>query len=199
MHGIIFTGLKHFVVEANDKGTWKRIREEADVGGVRYSPTTSYPDEDLVALVDAAVELSGLERSKLLRTFGRHVVPTLVDMYGVYIDDDWTALDLVEHVEGTIHRALRNGETLEYEPPAITATRVSEDVVVVTYGSERGLCAVARGLLEGIGDHYDQRLEVYERRCQHDDASQCEIVAVGGATPRRRAERLIDREYDAAG
>ncbi|WP_254763341.1 heme NO-binding domain-containing protein [Natrinema marinum] len=196
MHGIIFTGLKHFVVETYDKTTWNQIREEADVGSVHYTPVSAYPDEDLVALVEAAVELSGIEQSELLRTFGRYVVPTLVDMYGVYIDDDWDALELIENVEGTIHRALRNGETLEYEPPAIAATRLDDDVIVITYGSERGFCRVAMGLLEGIADHYDQRLEVYERRCRHDGASRCELVAVGATTPRRRAERVVEREFE---
>ncbi|MDS0473990.1 heme NO-binding domain-containing protein [Natrinema sp. 1APR25-10V2] len=196
MHGIIFTGLKHFVVETYDKGTWNQIREKAGVGGVHYTPVSAYPDEDLVALVEAAVELSGIEQSELLRTFGRYVVPTLVDMYGVYIEDDWDALELVENVEGTIHQALRNSDTLEYEPPAISAIRLDQGVVVVTYGSRRGLCQVAMGLLEGIGDHYDQRLEVYERRCRHDGASQCELVAVGGTTPRRRAERVIEWEFE---
>ncbi|WP_408959245.1 heme NO-binding domain-containing protein [Natrinema sp. 74] len=196
MHGIIFTGLKRFVVETYDKETWNRIREQADADGVHYTPVSAYPDDDLVALVEAAVELSGIERSDLLRTFGRHVVPTLVDMYGVYIEDDWRALELVENVEETIHQALRNSDTLEYEPPAISATRLDEGVVVVTYDSRRGLCEVAMGLLEGIGDHYDQRLEVYEHRCRHDGASQCEIVAVGAATPRQQAERVIEREFE---
>lgn len=193
MHGIIFAGLKAFVVDEYDGETWDRIRADAGVEGKRYTPVASYPDAELVALVEAAVDASGIERSRLLRTFGRYVVPTLVDMYGVYIDDSWDWLDLVVNVEDAIHTALRSGDSLEYEPPAIAAARIDDDVALVTYGSERGFCDVAMGILEGIGDHYDESLEVYERRCRHEGAPRCELVAVGGGTTRRRAERLIDQ------
>lgn len=196
MHGIIFVGLKEFVVDTYDKSTWDRIREGAGVEGKRYTPVASYPDAELLALVETAVEISGVEEPRLLRSFGQHVVPTLVDMYGVYIQDSWTWLELIENVEETIHQALRTGDSLEYEPPAIAATRIDDGVALVTYGSSRELCDVAVGLVEGIGDYYDESLEVYERRCMHRGASQCEIVAVDSTTTRRRANRLIDRERD---
>jgi predicted hydrocarbon binding protein len=196
MHGIIFAGLKEFVVDTYDKSTWDRIREGAGVEGKRYTPVSSYPDEELLALVETAVEISGIEEPQLLRSFGRHVVPTLVDMYGVYIDDSWTWLELIENVEETIHQALRSGDSLQYEPPAIAATRIDDDVALVTYGSSRGLCDVAIGLVEGIGDYYGESIEVYERRCMHRGAPRCEIVAMDSTTTRRRANRLIDRETD---
>ena len=196
MHGIIFTGLKEFVVDTYDKATWDRICDEAGVGGKRYLPLSAYPDDDLVALVDAAVAISDLEQSALLRSFGRSIVPRLVDMYGIYIDESWTGLELIANVEGTIHRALRGGDTLEYDPPAITATRVDDDVAVIRYGSSRGLCDVAKGLIEGIGDHYDESFDVYERQCLHDGAATCEIVAVSGGLSRQRANSLIDRELE---
>lgn len=198
MHGIIFKGLKDFVVDRYDDATWDRICNEAGVDGRRYTPVSSYPDEELVALVEAAVTVSGVEQSALLRSFGRYLVPTLVEMYGVFVDDAWTGLDLVVNVEAAIHRALRGGTTLEYEPPDISAERVDDDVVVVRYGSARGLCDVGIGLLEGIGEYYDEPLEVYERRCMHGSGAECVIVAVAGATTRRRANRLIDRRTDVA-
>jgi|GEM_PF-110067 len=193
MHGIIFTALKEFVVDTYNKATWDRICNEAGVSGKQYLPLSAYPDEDLIALVDAAVTVSGLEQSDLLRAFGRSIVPRLVDMYGIYIDESWTGLELIENVEGTIHEALRRGDSLEYDPPAITATRVDDDVVVVRYGSARGLCDVAEGLIDGIGDHYGESFDVYERQCLHDGAATCEIAAVSGGVSRQRANSLIDR------
>jgi len=196
MHGIIFTGLKEFVVDTYDKATWDQICDEAGLGDKRFLPLSAYPDEDLIALVDAAVATSGLEQSALLRTFGRSLVPRLVDMYGIYIDESWTGLELIENVEGTIHRALRGGDSLEYEPPNIAATRVDDDVAVISYGSSRGLCDVAKGLVDGIGEHYDESFDVYERQCLHDGAAACEIVAISGETSRQRANTLIDRALE---
>lgn len=192
MHGIIFTALKEFVIDTYDKATWDRICDEAGVSGKQYLPLSAYPDEELVALVDAAVPISELEQPALLQAFGRSIVPQLVDMYGIYIDDSWTGLELIENVEGTIHEALRSGNSLEYEPPAISATRVDDDVVVVRYGSSRGLCDVAKGLIEGIGDYYSESYDIYERQCLHDGAAACELVAVSDGTSRQRANSLID-------
>lgn len=196
MHGILFKGLKDFVVDTYDKPTWEQIRETAGVREDRYLPTSAYPDEELVALVEAAVAVSGVDQPTLLRAFGRYLVPPLVDMYGVYIDEEWTGLELIENVETTIHRALRSGDSFEYEPPGIAATRLDDDVVVITYGSSRGLCDVAVGLVNGIGEYYDESFDVYQRNCMHDGASKCEIVAVSGGTTRRRANRLINRRTD---
>lgn len=189
---MIFKGLKDFVVDSYDDATWDRIREEAGVARERYVPVSAYPDEELVALVEAAVAVSGVDRSALLRTFGRYLLPTLVDRYGVYIEESWSGLELVENVESAIHEALRSGGSLEYEPPGIAAERVSDDVIVVTYDSERGLCDVGMGLLDGIGEHYGMHLDVYERQCMHEGAPHCEIVAVGDGTSRQRAERLLE-------
>ncbi|WP_254522502.1 heme NO-binding domain-containing protein [Natrinema caseinilyticum] len=197
MHGILFMGLKSFVAETYDMATWRQLQEDAGVEHRRYIPISTYPDEELIALVEAAVDHTGIEQSELLRTFGRYVVPTLVDMYGIFIDDAWTGLDLVENVEGAIHEVLRKGDSLEYEPPAITATRVDTDVVLVTYGSRRDLCAVALGLLEGIGDHYDESFEVFEHRCRHEGASACELVAVGDGTTSWQASSLVDDHLEA--
>ncbi|WP_254528435.1 heme NO-binding domain-containing protein [Natrinema gelatinilyticum] len=197
MHGILFKGLKDFVVETYDRATWRQLQEAAGVGGRRYVPVSAYPDEELVALVEVAVDHTGIEQSELLRTFGRYVVPTLVDMYGIFIDDAWTGLDLIENVEGAIHHVLRNSDSLKYEPPEISATRVDTDIVLVTYGSRRGLCAVALGLLEGIGDYYDEPLEVFEHRCRHEGASSCELVAVGDGTNPLQANRLVHDHLEA--
>lgn len=195
MHGIIFTALKEFVVDTYDKATWDQICDAAGVGEKQYLPLSAYPDEELIALVDAAVTISDLEQPALLRAFGRSIVPRLVDMYGIYIDDSWTGLELIENVEGTIHDALRSGASLEYEPPAITATRV-DDVVMVRYGSSRGLCDVAKGLIDGIGDYYSESYDVYERQCLHDGATACELVAVNGGISRQRANSLIDEALE---
>ena len=198
MHGILFKGLKDFVVEGYDEATWDRIRAEAGVDRRQYTPVTSYPDEELYALVEAAVAVSGREQSELLRAYGRFLVPTLLEMYGVFVDDAWIGAELVVNVETAIHRALRRGTSLEYDPPEITAERVDDDVVVVRYRSDRGLCDVGIGLLEGIGDYHDESIDAYERRCLHEGDSECLLVAVTGSTTRRRANGVIDRRLDDA-
>ncbi|WP_435347120.1 heme NO-binding domain-containing protein [Haloarchaeobius sp. HRN-SO-5] len=179
MHGIILKGLKDFVVDTYDQQTWNQICEAADIERRLYVPVTEYPDEHVFALVEAAVDLSGEEPADLLRAFGRFVVPQLVQTYGVHVDEDWTGLDLIENVERYIHQALRSKNISTFDPPGIDARRIDAGTVVVDYDSDRQLCDVAMGLVQGIGEHYDESLDVEERQCMHDGAPSCKFVVTG--------------------
>lgn len=184
MHGSILKGLKDFVVQTYDHETWQAICDEADVPRTMYVPVSNYPDEYLFSLVEAAVDLSGEETSDLLRAFGEFLVSELVNTYGIHVDEEWTGLELVENVEEYIHRGLRANNISDFDPPALDARRVDDAMVVVEYSSDRGLCDVAMGLIEGIGDEYGDPLNVEESQCMHDGAPYCELVVTNATAGR---------------
>lgn len=175
MHGIVLKGLKDFVLENYDQDTWRALQEESGVGYKLYVPVDEYPDEDVMALVQTAVEMTGIDAPDLLRTFGEFLVPPLIRTYGVHVDGQWTALELLANVEEYIHEALRAKDISEFTPPALAAARVAEDTVVLRYGSDRELCDLAEGIVYGVADHYDTEFEVVERQCMHDGADYCEF------------------------
>lgn len=176
MHGIILYGLKKFVVDTYDESAWQAVRERADVEGGLYIPVTTYPDEDVFELIGAASELTGESPEDLQYAFGRYIVPKLVETYGVHVDRDWTGLDLVENVEKYIHQALRAKKIADFAPPGIGAERLDERRVLVTYGSDRQLCHVARGILDGVADYYEEPWTISERTCMHDGDARCEFL-----------------------
>lgn len=175
MHGIIFKELKDFVIDQYDQATWNAIVDEAGVPSGLYVPVSEYPDEELLALVAAASELSGIPVDDLLYEFGRFVFPDLASVYGVHVDDEWDAVDLVANVEHYIHEALRAKQLSEFTPPGLQSKRVGEDRVLLAYSSDRELCDVAKGLLVGAGEFYDDPVAVREHRCMKDGAPRCEI------------------------
>lgn len=176
MHGIILTGLKTFVTESYDRDTWHSICDRADLARRMFVPVTTYPDELVYDIVGSAAAVSGEDAADLQRAFGRFIVPKLVSTYDVHIDDGWSGLDLIENVEEHIHKALRAKQGAEFEPPAIDARRIDEDSVVVRYGSDRELCGVAKGIIDGVGEHYGEPFAVSERDCMQNGARKCEIV-----------------------
>lgn len=176
MHGIVLKGLKDFVVEHRDEDVWDALHEEAGLEKRIYMPVTEYPDEVVLSLVDAAVELTGVDASTLCYEFGRFLLPELIGTYGVHVDRDWTGLDLVANVEEYVHEALRAKRISEFTPPRISSARIDEQRALVAYESDRGLCALAEGVLVGVGEHYDERFLVDQRVCVHDGASHCEFV-----------------------
>ncbi|PSQ11439.1 heme NO-binding protein [Halobacteriales archaeon QS_5_70_15] len=176
MHGIVLKGLKDFVVSEYDREAWGTIQRRAGIGEKVYVPLTEYDDADVLALVEAASGATGADVPSLLDEFGRFLVPPLVETYGVHVDEDWTGLELLANVETYIHTALRAKELSSYTPPNLHAEWDEDDRVRITYGSERELCALAKGLIRGVGDHYDEALSVREPACMLDGDERCEIL-----------------------
>lgn len=176
MHGIVLAQLKDFVVETYDRETWQTILREAGLSGTMYVPVTEYPDEDVFAIIDAAADLTGMEPTELQAAFGRFLVEPLVGTYGVHVEQDWTGLELVANVEQYIHEALRAKQLSNYTPPELEAEWRGEDRVALLYHSERQLCHLARGLIRGVGDHFDESFHIEETSCMHEGDEHCEFV-----------------------
>lgn len=175
MHGIVFRSLKQFVTESHGNDAWTAVRADAGVGSKLYLPVTTYDDGELFELVESAAAVTHEPTDVLLEGLGVTIAEQLLDAYGNLVDGEWTALDLIEHTEEHIHTVLRTHNP-ELSPPELACRRLDEGRVAVRYRSDRGLCAVAKGIARGVGDHYDEDVSVDEPQCMHDGAGYCELV-----------------------
>ena len=174
MHGIIHLELKKFVEKKYGSKAWSTLIEQAGLSAEIFTPLRSYPDYQLFALLDFAVELTGLTRDTLLERFGEFVVPTYLDVYGSLLDADWRTLDVIEHTEETIHRVVRARQP-GAAPPRLKVTREGDFEVLVTYDSERKLCAVARGISRGLARHFGEEVVISDLKCMHRGDVACVI------------------------
>lgn len=183
MHGIIFTALKKYVKTRLGDGAWDHLRETAGLGGRLYLPVQPYPDEEILALVSAASSITGIPVHDLLEDYGQFIVPDLLAIYRGILRPEWRTLDLIDHVENTIHRVVRlsnPGAT----PPELRCTRVGTDHIVIRYDSPRRLCSVGKGLVRGIAAHYGDAIVLDETFCMLRGDSYCNIaVTVSKPTP----------------
>ena len=180
MHGIIHSELRAFLIERVGQRGWHDLAESAGIEDGAYRTTGTYPDEDVTALVMAYCRTTGNKLGDVLEELGASAAGGLLDTYAAFVRPGWDALDVVEHTEQAIHRAVRLHDD-DAAPPRLRVVRRSEDEVVVFYDSERRLCAFGRGVIRGIADRYDERVTVTQITCQHLGDPQCEIVV-------RRAE-----------
>lgn len=159
MHGLIFVELKKFVGFSHGAEAWRESLDKTGDAHRIYLPSRSYPDDELIGLLGAASALTGNTRDALLEAFGEFIVPDLVQVYRAHINRTWKTLELVENTEATMHRVVRRvnrGAT----PPELKVERTGSNEVVVVYASARKLCALAKGILRGIGKHYDERVAI---------------------------------------
>ena len=176
MHGIVMVQFEAFVEKTFDANALAEVRARANLADQLYLPISIYADEEILSLLEAAVELTGKTGSDLLEAFGHHLVAPLIETYGNARMKSWDSLELLENVETTIHRVVRAREP-SATPPSLQADRISEDTVEIRYESARGLCALARGLMSGVADYYGEEIEINESECMHAGADACVISA----------------------
>jgi hypothetical protein len=146
--------------------TFLRSRLGADVWG---------PDDDFTKIVAAAARRTGLTPNGLLESFGQFLAPRLLAMYPSLVKPEWGALEVIEHTEYTIHtvvRAQHPGAT----PPYLRVHRTSPSEVIIFYDSPRRLCFVAKGIINGLAQHFGQTLQIAEERCMLAQAPDCTLV-----------------------
>jgi predicted hydrocarbon binding protein len=176
MHGIVFAELQKFVGHTLGPQAWPELAADAGLGRPTFLATAAYPDDQLTALVMAAVRRTGIPAPQLLAQFGEFIVPDLVKVFGAFVKREWTALDLLEHTELVIHKAVRL-QTQYADPPQLRITRVSPAQVRIEYSSPRRLCAVAKGIMRGVAKHYGETLAIDESTCMLTGAAACTLTA----------------------
>jgi hypothetical protein len=175
MHGIIHLELQQFVANNYGAEAWKALLDRAGLAQQIYTPLQSYPDTEMLSLVAAATELTGLPANDLLEAFGAFLAPRYLAMYGRLLKPEWRTLDVIEHTEETIHRVVRLRQP-GAAPPRLKAERVEPHQVVLVYDSPRKLCAVARGIAKGLAKHFDESIDIWERTCMHRGEPACTLI-----------------------
>ncbi len=197
MHGIILKTLQAFVVDTYGEDAWLSIQREADLEEKVYVPVTVYPDRDVYELVHTAGELTDQSPRTILAQYGKWVVPPLLETYDLHIDDEWDGLELIANIQ-QFHTSLRTRDLTTLTTPRIRSERIDENRVKITYDSDRKLCDIARGAIEGVADHFDENLVYKEQTCMHDgdDACRFDIRRTTTDTAALDADTTAEFEFD---
>lgn len=173
MKGVLFNVVEDVVTEALSADAWDDVLDAAGVSG-SYTSLGTYPDSDLVAIVQSTAELADLSIADTLRLAGRlgfkHLVgrnPSLIEEFA-----DWQ--ELVSALDDIIHPEVRKVYP-DAEVPGF-ATRPGDGVLHVTYTSRRGLCALAEGLIEGAAAWFGRAVDVDQPECVHRGATACVLL-----------------------
>jgi predicted hydrocarbon binding protein len=98
----------------------------------------------------------------------------------------WKTLDLLEHTERAIHTVVRR-QTPGADPPRLSCVRSSPDEAVVIYTSSRRMCPVAKGIIQGVAAHFQERIRITEAECMLKGDPHC-TMSVRLLPPARAAE-----------
>ena len=134
MHGVIFTSLRDFVVSAYGAEVVDKV-----FGQDVYLLSEAYDDEQFVALLGRACEVTGSELDALLHDFGVFTAErTFTRLYPAFYGIAPSAREFILTVETRIHELVR-ATIPKARPPELVVTELGDDGVAIVYSSPRRL------------------------------------------------------------
>jgi hypothetical protein len=171
MKGIVFNLLEEVVVQQFGQDTWEDLVDQAEASGV-YTSLGNYTDEELVSLVVTAAKALDKTPAEVLRWFGQSAMPLLAIRYPALFDAHHSSRDFVLSVNKIIHpevRKLYAGASC----PFFHFQPAESGAMMMAYQSERKLCMLAHGFIEGAATHFHDSADVRHHECMHDGDDKC--------------------------
>lgn len=162
MKGLVFTTFYSYCEQRFGADMLEDIIEDADLPGKgAYTSVGTYPFEEMVALITALVERSGVPLKTILEEFGRHCFAQWVDYAPAYFEKRslFDILSEVDHFHETEVRKLYP----DAELPSFRVFSRDERRLVMNYFSCKPLADLATGVIQGAAAHLGETIEVGHR------------------------------------
>ena len=170
MRGLIFTEFiqlveeKFGIVMADDVLSTPGLTD-----GGAYTAVGTYPHTEMVAMVGALSERSGIPASDLCVIFGEWLFPKLARAFEFAVKPHGDAFSFLASLDGIIHVEVRKLHA-NAELPSVPVTRIDERTLVMEYRSRRPFADVAEGLLRGALAWFGERAELRREPLDDDGA-----------------------------
>lgn len=156
MKGVVFTELLAMAEETFGEDLVDRVIEQADLpSGGAYTAIGTYPCEELFALVGGFSAHSGIPGAELQRLFGHWLFKAFRRSYPQFFADRSGSLDVLEVIEGEIHKEVRKLYP-DAELPTFDTWREMPDALKMDYRSHRPLADLCQGLIEACCDEFNE-------------------------------------------
>ena len=173
MKGSIFKHFESFVCENFGQETFEEILEGVDLitDGPFLGPD-NYPDEDLLAIVGATIDKLQIPLPDALRAFGKDLFGKLAAEAPVFLENVDDLKTFLQMVDGVIHVEVKKLSPEAYLPK-LECIDTGEGTMTMKYMSERQLCQLFLGLVEGAAERFSTELGWDHTACTHEGAPEC--------------------------
>lgn len=154
MNGIIFEQLQQFIISLFSGKIWKEAVLDTGSTEMAIDPNKSYPDEFFESMIEKLVKRSGMFREEFLTSFGKFLVPTLIDIYQP--NQSLGLLGVLISAEETLHKTIRKN-LIESEPIRFSVIRINEKRAEIIYASRLNMPETAIGIIQGLGEYLDEK------------------------------------------
>lgn len=160
MLGMVFTEFMEMVETRFSPELLDRVIERAAPPNAgAYTAVGYYPHEEMVALVVALSEESGIATGTLVEAFGQHLFSTFTRRYSEVVGARRGTIDLLANLDGDIHVSVRKLYP-DAQLPRFHVVERTPESITLAYQSPRGMEALAQGLIAGSIAHFNEPLRV---------------------------------------
>lgn len=160
MLGLVFTEFVELVEEKFSPETADAVLTDvAPPHGGAYTAVGYYPHEEMVAMVGALSQRTGVPVPDLVKAFGGHLLQRFEQAHGGMFSKHAGLFDFVASIDGEIHvevHKLYDQATL----PRFKVLSRDSQVMRMLYQSPRAMEQLAQGLLEGAAAHYGEACRI---------------------------------------
>ena len=156
MKGTIFVELIKMAEAAFGEETVDMVLDKADLddsGG--FTTVGNYPCSELIKIVVAFSEHSGLSPEVLQMKFGNWMMAHFAVAYPQFFKDKSDAFAMLESIEAEIHVEVRKLYP-DAELPTFATERAAHNHLKMVYESPRPLSAFCHGMIEACLKHFNE-------------------------------------------
>lgn len=156
MKGTIFVELISMAEDAFGEDVVDHVLDKTDLmNDGAFTAVGNYPCSELIKIVTAFSDHSGIDAGVLQRKFGHWMMDHFAKNYPEFYSDKTDCFSLLEAVDGEIHVEVKKLYP-DAELPVLTTKRVSDDHLKMEYSSPRPLVEFCHGMIEASLVRYNQ-------------------------------------------
>lgn len=160
MKGTIFVELVKMAEASFGEETVDMVLDKANLdNGGAFTTVGNYPCSELVKIVVAFSEHSGLSPEVLQIKFGHWMMDHFVLAYPQFFKNKTDAFAMLEAIENEIHVEVRKLYP-EAELPTFATERTAANHLTMIYESPRPLSAFCHGMIEACLEHFDEEGDI---------------------------------------
>ena len=176
MRGIVFTEFVSLVEEKFGMVMADQVLRSPGLStGGSYTSVGQYDHREMLTLVGALAEHTGLPADELCKVFGEWLFPKLAAGFEFGVKPYADAFTFLASLDGLIHAEVR---TLypDAELPHVPVVRLDSHELVMEYRSHRPFADVAEGLLRGCLAWFGERAALRREPLDADTARSARFV-----------------------
>lgn len=177
MKGIIFNVFNAMIEEKFGLEMWDDLitTTQPASGGI-YTAGQTYPDIELLSYVACLSQKTNIPVPDLIRIFGEYTLIQLSKLYPKFFEHR-NLKNFLLSIHDYIHVEIKKLHP-DAQLPVIKYEDNEKNKLVIKYYSERKLCHLAEGLLQGAASYFNEQIGYHQSACVHNHSDHCRFEII---------------------